>query len=62
MTEPARGETAKSVLLLTGQALKGRTPKEDRQLDLSNIRSSMNGLFSWAKTLYAGLFSKPDFY
>jgi hypothetical protein len=62
MTEPARGETAKSVSLLIGQALKGRTPEEDRQLDLSNIRSSVNGLFSWAKTLHAGLFDKPGFH
>jgi len=61
MTKPVRGKAAKSALLLIGQALKRRTPKEDRQLDLSKIGSSMNGLYSRANTLYVGPFSKPGF-
>jgi hypothetical protein len=49
MSKPVRGETAKTVSLPLGQALKGKTPKEDRQSGLSKIGPSMYGLFRWAK-------------
>jgi len=59
MSKPARGETAKSVSLPKGQALKGRTPKEDRQLGPSKIGFSMYGLFRRVNTLNAGPSGKP---